>query len=76
MRRGWLGSASQSDTSNDAFLDGGLVSPLLGQPGFLDPDDRDHRFSKAVDPLLMRASLTEFEAFRPKLARATAADGS
>jgi hypothetical protein len=50
-------------------LDGGLVSPLLGQPGFLDPDDRDHRFSETVDPLLMRASLTEFEAFRPKLAR-------
>lgn len=76
MRRGWLGSASQSDTSNDAFLDGGLVSPLLGQPGFLNPDYRDHRFSEAVDPLLKRAAQTGLEAFRPKLARATAADGS
>lgn len=39
----------------------------MGQPRFLDLDERYQRLSENSDPLVKLAALINFEAFRPKL---------
>jgi IS5 family transposase len=49
----------------------------MGQPGFIDLDERYQRLSENGDPLVKLAALIDFEAFRPKLSTALKrSDGS